>query len=41
MASLGNLVAGLAHEINSPIGAINSAADTNNFCLKRIGTLKK
>ena len=36
MASLGNLVAGVAHEINNPIGALNSAADTSSLCVDRI-----
>jgi len=36
MASLGKLVAGIAHEINSPIGAVNSSADVSNRCVDRI-----
>ncbi len=36
MASLGNLVAGVAHEVNSPIGAVHSAADSSRRCIERI-----
>ena len=36
MASLGNLVAGVAHEINNPTGAVRSASDVSNRCLDRL-----
>ena len=36
MASLGSLVAGVAHEINTPIGAASSAADVSSRCIDRI-----
>jgi len=34
MASLGNLVAGVAHELNTPMGAVVSAADVETRCIK-------
>jgi len=36
MASLGAMVAGVAHEINNPIGAVHSAVDVSRRCIDRI-----
>nr|MBC8235884.1 GHKL domain-containing protein [bacterium] len=41
MASLGNLVAGVAHEMNNPIGAIHSAADVATRGIDKIQTLSQ
>jgi signal transduction histidine kinase len=39
MASLGSLVAGVAHEMNNPVGAIQSATDVVSRCMEKVGGL--
>ncbi|MBK35460.1 MAG: hypothetical protein CME26_08015 [Gemmatimonadetes bacterium] len=36
MASLGDLVAGVAHEVNTPIGTVNSSADVAKRCIEKL-----
>lgn len=41
MASLGQLVAGIAHEFNSPIGVMRAATDVSGRCIESIDDLLK
>jgi signal transduction histidine kinase len=39
MAALGDLVAGVAHEINNPIGSVNSSAEISGRCVEKLEAL--
>jgi len=39
MASLGDLVAGIAHEVNTPIGAVSSSADVAERCVDKLSRI--
>ena len=36
MASLGDLVAGIAHELNNPVGTMNGSIDVSQRCLEKV-----
>lgn len=40
MAAIGKLVAGMVHEMNTPIGASNSAIDVASRCIEKINALQ-
>jgi signal transduction histidine kinase len=40
MAAIGKLVAGMVHEMNTPIGASNSAIDVSDRCINKIADLQ-